>query len=91
MQVIIIQDQGYISSTYVVQDKDTVKAVLMTAQELDEGQGELYFKAYILNGYDKKCASEYNDLFYADCPEISVTDPEKDKVITLEDMFEELL
>ena len=74
---------------------DVVKAILMTDCTLDEEQGITYYNAYLnkslSNEESMKYASHYNDAFYADCAEISVTEVEKDKVLTMEDMFDELL
>ena len=95
MKVIVLQDQGYIYSTYVAENMDVVKAILMTEPSLDEEQGITYYNAYVNESLSvdeqNKYTSHYNEMFYVDCPEISIMDVEKDKVLTMEDMFEELL
>jgi len=95
MLVVVLQDQGYIYSTYVAQDLATVKAILTTDVSLEEGQGECFYKAYMDDSVSErekgKAQKHYNNNYYNDCPEISVEEVEQDKVLTLEDMFEKLL
>ena len=95
MKVIVLQNQGNIYSTYVAENMDVVKVILMTDSTLDEEQGITYYNAYLNESLSEsdinKYRKIYSDGFYADCAEISVTEVEKNKVLTMEDMFDELL
>ena len=95
MKVIVLQDQGYIYATYVVENMDVVKAILITDDSLDDEQGITYYNAYLNESLSESEIDKYREIyshgFYADCTEISVTEVEDDKVFTMEDMFEKLL
>ena len=95
MKVIVLQNQGNIYSTYVAENMDVVKAILMTDSTLDEEQGITYYNAYLNESLSEsdinKYRKIYSDGFYADCAEISVNDVEENKMLTMEDMFDKLL